>query len=87
LLHGGEAGEKGKIMNSIQKVDKVCRAVKALTPEDFEAVLQMAKEQAEYIHPLKMATASRLQDAGNYNLKVIKALKNLKKIIEGKCDG
>lgn len=71
-------------MDSIQKVNKVCKAVKNLTEEDFKAVLDMAKEQAEYIHPLKMATASRLNDTGDHNFRVIEALQNLKTVIESR---
>lgn len=71
-------------MNSIQKIDKICKTIKSLTNEDFEAVLDMAKEQSEYIHPLKMATAMRLNNTGDYNFKVIEALKNLKTVIESK---
>ncbi|MDD5013528.1 MAG: hypothetical protein PHW73_00315 [Atribacterota bacterium] len=63
-------------MDSIQKVNKVCKAVKNLTEEDFKAVLDMAKKQTEYIHPLKMATASKLNDTGDHNFKVIEALQN-----------
>lgn len=71
-------------MDSIQKVNKVCKAVKNLTEEDFKAVLDMAKEQTEYIHPLKMATASKLNDTGNHNFRVIEALQNLKTVIESR---
>jgi hypothetical protein len=71
-------------MNSIQKVNKICKAVKNLTEEDFKAVLDMAKEQSEYVHPLKMATASKLNDTGDYNSKVIEALQNLKNVIESR---
>jgi hypothetical protein len=71
-------------MNSIQKVNKICKAVKNLTDEDFKAVLKMAKEQTEFIHPLKMATASKLNDTGNHNFKVIKALQNLKIVLDYK---
>lgn len=72
-------------MDSIQKVNKVCKTVKNLTEDDFKAVLNMAKEQSEYVHPLKMATASKLNDTGNYNLKVIEALQNLKTVIESRA--
>jgi hypothetical protein len=44
----------------------------------------MAKEQTEYIHPLKMATASKLNDTGDHNFKVIEALQNLKTVIESR---
>lgn len=71
-------------MGSIQKVNKVCKAVKNLTEEDFKAVLDMAKEQTEYIHPLKMATASKLNDTGDHNFRVIEALQNLKTVIESR---
>ena len=71
-------------MNSIQKINKVCKAVKNLTDEDFKAVLNMAIEQTEYVHPLKMATASKLNDTGAYNFRVIEILQNLKTEIKNK---
>ena len=72
------------MMDSIKKVNKVCKAVKNLTEEDFKAVFDMAKEQIEYTNPLKMATASKLNDTGEHNFKVIEALRNLKIVIESR---
>lgn len=71
-------------MDSIKKVNKICKAIRTLTKEDFNAVLKMAKEQYGYIHPLKMATALRLNNTGDYNIKVIEALKKLKSVIDNK---
>ena len=69
-------------MDSIQKVNKICKAVKALNEEDFTAIAEMAKEQQGYIHPLKMATASKHNKIGEHNSRVLEALKNLKNVIE-----
>lgn len=71
-------------MNSIQKVNKICKATKNLTEDDFNAVSVMAKEQSEYTHPLKNAKAAKLNELGNYNFRVIEALQNLKTVIESK---
>ena len=69
-------------MNSINKINNICKSVKKLTDEDFKAVLDMAKEQSEYIHPLKSGTALRLNDLGSHNFRVIAALQHLKLVIE-----
>lgn len=69
-------------MDSIKKVNKICKSVKNLTEEDLTAMLDMAKEQIEYVHPFKMATAPKLNDIGEHNLRVTEALRNLKIVIE-----
>lgn len=71
-------------MESIKKINKICKEVRRLTEEDFTAVLDMATKQAEYTHPLKMATASKINNTGDYNFMVIEGLRKLKNIIDNK---
>lgn len=66
-----------KERSSINEVNKVCKAVLRLTDEDFSEVEAMAKAQAAYSHPFKMATADRQQEHGDHNLRVLAALRNL----------
>ena len=64
---------------SVAKINKICKLILKLTPEDFEAVEDMAEQQASYIHPLKMATASKYHALGDHNKKVINLLSPLHK--------
>lgn len=73
-------------MKKIEKtINEICRLTTGITDKDFEELQEMAEEQANYIHPLKLATANRIREAGEYNKKVIPVLKELRDIfIEGK---
>ena len=64
-------------MDSIKKVNNLCKQVLKLTEQDFEAVEQMQKEQSGYSHPLKNATAAKYNELGKHNKRVIEALKKL----------
>lgn len=70
------------VRNSINEVNKACKAVLKLTDEDFAAVEDMAMAQAAYSHPFKMATAARQHDHGDHNLRVLAALRNLRDVIK-----
>lgn len=70
---------------SEKTINEIRKLITSLTDEDFEELQEMAEEQANYVHPLKMATAQRIREAGEYNKKVIPVLKELRDIfIEGK---
>lgn len=70
---------------SEKTINEIRKLITSLTDEDFEELQEMAEEQANYIHPLKIATAQRIREAGEYNKKVIPVLKELRDIfIEGK---
>lgn len=69
-------------MNPINKVNKICKDVRKLTPDDFEALGRMTEEQIGYIHPLKHAKQNKINSVGDYNLKVMGALLKLKEIID-----
>lgn len=63
--------------NSINEVNKICKAVLKLHDEDFTEVESMYEAQAAYSHPLKNATTARQNQLGEYNRRVTESLKNL----------
>lgn len=69
-------------MDSIKKVNNLCKSVLKLTDKDFANVDQMAKDQSGYMHPLKIATQGKYNDLGNHNQRVIAALRNLRDVIK-----
>jgi len=68
-------------MDSIKKVNKLCKSVLKLTEQDLQAVDEMATEQASYIHPLKGAKQAKFNDLGNHNQRVLSALQNLRQVL------
>lgn len=68
-------------MDSIEKVNKLCKSVLKLTEQDLQAVDEMATEQASYIHPLKGAKQAKFNDLGNHNQRVLSALQNLRQVL------
>ena len=68
-------------MNSIEKVNRLCKSVLKLTDEDLSAVEQMAQEQSGYINPLKNAKQAKINGLGNQNQRVLIALKNLRRVL------
>lgn len=71
-----------KDREGINEINKVCKAVLKLQDSDFEEVEKMYKEQEGYVHPLTMATAGRQHALGEYNRKVVEALKSLRDTIK-----
>lgn len=70
---------------SEKTINEIRKLATSLTDEDFEELEEMAERQANYVHPLKMATAQRIREAGEYNKKLIPILKELRDaFIEGK---
>jgi sigma54-dependent transcription regulator len=67
-----------------KRVNKVCMAIQQLDDADIQEVLKMAKEQREYIHPLKSGTAGRINMAGNRNIKIVNKIISLKKLLNTK---
>ena len=66
----------------MDKILKVTRLINQLTEDDFKEAIDVAEGQKNYVHPFKMATAKWQNDLGEYNLKVINKLKELKTLIE-----
>lgn len=68
-------------MDSVKKVNDVCKSVLKITVEDLQAVEQMAEEQAGYINPLKNAKQSKVNELANHNQRVLSALKHLRNVL------
>lgn len=69
-------------MESIKKINSICKAVLKLTEEDFAAVETMADEQGAYSHPLKNATAKKFHDLSDHNTRVLLKLRELQETIK-----
>ena len=72
----------GVKINGVEKVNAVCDDVLKLSESDFEEAIAMSKKQTEYSHPMKMATTIKQHALGEYNLRVITALIELRCFIE-----
>ena len=68
-------------MNSVEKVHELCCLVLTLTEEDFSEVEKMAREQTDYVNPLKLERQTKFNDMGDHNMNVLAALKNLKQVL------
>ena len=51
----------------MKKINKICKLIKALTPEDFQEVQEMYKSQQAYISPLKPVKQCKINDIGWFN--------------------
>lgn len=65
----------------MKNIHSICRKVAKITDAEIAEVEQMAQDQSGYVHPLKMATAGRVQNAGNHNQRVIAKLRELRDTI------
>lgn len=65
----------------MKNLHTICKKVIAITDAEFDAAEAEARQQAGYVHPLKMATASRVTEAGKHNLLVIAKLRELRAAI------
>jgi len=63
-------------------IEKICKAVLKLTDGEFADAYSQVKDQRNFIHPLKMATSRSIQKTGENNYKILKAIQELKRIIE-----
>lgn len=69
-------------LNSLAKINKICKAIKKLTSEDFSDSKKEIEEQKNYIHPLKHAKQAKINSTGDYNEKVLIKLEELKNLID-----
>lgn len=67
--------------NGIKKIDSVCKSVLAISEKDFREAEETATQQQAYTHPFKHATAKWQHDLGEYNAKVLVALRELQRVI------
>jgi|GEM_PF-5256968 len=73
------------MIDSTEKVNKVCRAIVALKEHDLIAADDMAMEQKWYTHPLKRSKQNKINEIGVKNERILQLLKELRKeIIESR---
>lgn len=65
----------------MKNLHTICKKVLAITDAELDAAEAEARLQVGYMHPLKMATAGRVQKAGRHNQIVIAKLRELKAAI------
>lgn len=70
-----------KERNSINEINKVCKAVLKLQESDFFAIEEVIAQQAEYNSPLKMATNIRQSRLAEHNRRVVDSLRGLREVI------
>ncbi len=65
----------------MKNIHAICRKVAKLTDAELAEADTEAQEQRSYMHPLKMATASRTQAAGSHNQRVLAKVRELRAAI------
>lgn len=60
----------------------ICRAARKVTDEELAEMETMARGQASYIRPLKLATQARQNALGKHNLSVLEKLRELRDTIK-----
>lgn len=71
-----------KIRDIIKVVYDISQKTLSITDAEFEYLDYVAKEQAEYTHPLKCETQAKYNELGDYNYRLIAALKNLQDVLK-----
>lgn len=69
---------------SVRKINRICEGVRLLTEDEFQAATSMANKQIAYINLLKPQKQEYFNDLGEYNQKVIAALRELQSVIKSK---
>lgn len=59
----------------------LCKKVLQVTDEDIAEIERIAKDQMDFVHPLKNGTASRLHRLGEHNLNVLEGIRALRETI------
>jgi len=67
----------------MKNLHTICKRVLKITDAELDAAEAEAQRQVGYTHPLRMGHAQRVVQAGRHNLRVISALRLLKKEIAG----
>lgn len=65
----------------MKNIHSLCRKVAKITDAKLAEVEQMAAAQVAHTHPLKMATAGRINSAGSHNQRVLAKLRELRDTI------
>lgn len=62
-------------------IHALCKKASKVTNEELAELQLEAQRQKDYIHPIKMATAMRVRDAGENNLKILRLVRELRDTI------
>jgi len=65
----------------MENINKICKAILALSDKDFEDAMAESTAQADYCNPLKCGKRARLNALGDYNITVIRAIKVVREIL------
>lgn len=66
---------------SLSKLNPLCKSILKLSDDDLDLAESEAREQSEYIHPLKGEKQAILNSFGDHNLKVIAEVRAFRKIL------
>lgn len=72
---------KTKKHDPVNIIYKISELVRKLTDEDFKELEDTIKQQEEYYNPLRMGTVNRQRELAEHNKKMVKCLKELKKLV------
>lgn len=73
-----------KAMNTVRRAmtNYLCMDILSISDAEFGKAEEIVRRQREYIHPFRMATVKRLNELGEFNTKVISAMRDLRELIK-----
>lgn len=74
---------KIKKHDPINVVYKISELIRQLTDDDFKELENIIRQQEEYYNPLRMGTVNKQRELAKHNQKMVKCLKELKKMVGG----
>lgn len=64
------------------RINQLCMDILSISDAEFGKAEEIVRRQREYIHPFRMATVKRLNELGEFNTKVISAMRDLRELIK-----
>ena len=65
-------------------IEEICWQIANCPPSETKRLLEVAKDQCNYLHPLKLATQIKQNNLWEHNMKVINQFLLLKAILKEK---
>ncbi len=62
-------------------IHTLCKKISRVTDAEIAGVEKIAKQQMDYIHPLRMASATKVHNTGAKNLECLKKLRELRDLL------
>ncbi len=63
-------------------IHTICKKISRITDAEIAGVEKIAQQQMNYIHPLKMASATKVHNTGVKNLECLKKLRELRDLLK-----